>query len=104
MGGVGKIGIFDSVKLLSTKRVLYLSAPPGVELSPLGVWTVSALLPDLNLLLTKSSMVIKIPVSDVLKVADYDLDGMTTIFGKLSQGKLRNGQRQIGQSQDTREP
>lgn len=94
MSGVGKIGIFDRVKLLSTKRVSYLSAPPGVELSPHGVWTVSALLPDSNLLLTKNSIVIKIPVADVLKIADYDLAGMTAMFGKLSQGKLRNGQRQ----------
>ena len=101
MNGVGKIGIFDQVKLLSTKKVSYLSAPPGVETSPHGVWIVSALLPGANLLLTKDNVVIKIPVTDVLKVADYDLAGMTAIFGKLSQGKLLHGQ---GQSrQDTSE-
>jgi hypothetical protein len=73
---------FDQVKLLTTKNVKYLSAPPGTNLDPRGVWQVSAAV-DGELLLVKNNIVIKIPTSDVLKVVEYDLSKMTQQFGNM---------------------
>jgi hypothetical protein len=73
---------FDQVKLLTTKNVKYLSAPPGTSLDPKGVWQVSAAV-DGELLLIKNNIVIKIPTSDVLKVVEYNLSKMTQQFGNM---------------------
>jgi hypothetical protein len=82
-----KIGRFDQVKILTTKNVSYLSAPPNTKVSPKGMWSVSSVV-DGDLLLVKQSTLIRIPASDVLLVIGYDIQKITKNLGKLSHGKV----------------
>lgn len=65
-----RIGRFDFVKLKTTTRVSYLSAPEGELLDPRGTWMVAGIIGE-DLLLTKNSIVIRIHMGDVIKVLDY---------------------------------
>lgn len=90
-----KISRFDQVRLLSTKNIDYLSAPPGTEIDPKGFWSVAAIVKE-DLLLVRSNVVIKVPISDVLKIAGYDISRLTSRLGRLSRGKenrQKDGQR-----------
>jgi hypothetical protein len=82
-----KIGRFDQVKLLTTKNVAYLSAPPGTDVSPQGLWSVVSAIDGDELLLAQKSALIRIPAADVLLVAGYKLDKLTEKLGSLSRGK-----------------
>jgi len=82
-----KIGRFDQVRLRTTKNVSYLSAPPGTEISPKGLWSVVSILADIDLLLARNSALIRIPIADVLLVAGYDINRMTKDLGRLSHGE-----------------
>lgn len=79
-----RIGRFDQVRLLTTKNIRYLSAPPKSKLDPSGIWSVSSVVGRDELLCVHKSMVIKVPASDVLKIADYGLEHITRRFGRLS--------------------
>lgn len=85
---------FDQVRILTTKNVRYLSAPPGTKLDPKGIWQVSGVVAN-ELLLVKNNILIRIPPSDVLKIIEYDLDILTKNFGRF----LENGERQSGQQE-----
>lgn len=74
---------FDQVQLLTTKRVHYISAPPGTQISPDGVWTVAAVI-EMDLLLTKNNITIRIPAEDVFKIVTLDVSAITSHFGKLA--------------------
>lgn len=78
-----KFGRFDQVRIITTKNVNYLSAPPGSVISPYGVWQVSAAIND-DLLLVKNNITIRIPATDVLKVVDYNISTITSKFGSLN--------------------
>ena len=65
-----RVGRFDQVRIKTTKHVNYLSAPDGESLDPKGIWLVAGVVGN-ELLLTKNSIVIKIPPTDVIKVLDY---------------------------------
>ena len=75
---------FDQVKIITTRNVAYLHAPPGEEVSPDGLWQVSAAINN-DLLLVKNNITIRIPATDVLKVFDYDINTITAHFGRLSE-------------------
>jgi len=79
-----KIGQFDQVRLLTVKNVKYLSAPPGTKPSTHGLWSVAGIVKDNELLLTKESVTIRIPTTDVVKVVNYDINNILSILGKLS--------------------
>lgn len=68
----------DQVTLRTSKNVNYFSAIPGSETSPKGIWTVAATIGS-DLLLTKNGCVIKVPITDVLKVSDTSLMTETVI-------------------------
>lgn len=87
-----KIGRFDQVRLITTKNVSYLSAPPGTKASPQGIWSVVASVATNELLLAQNSILIRVPASDVLMVAGYDVDKITKKLGKLSNGEERNSE------------
>jgi hypothetical protein len=78
---------FDQVRLLTTRNVKYLSSPPGQEITPDGLWQVVAAV-DGDLLLAKNSCIIRIPATDVLKVAEYDINNLIKKLGSIS----RNGE------------
>lgn len=79
-----KFSRFDQVKIVTVRNVHYLSAPPGSTVSPKGIWQVAAAIGD-ELLLVKGNATIKIPVTDVLKVVDYNVNAVTAKFGRLSE-------------------
>jgi hypothetical protein len=81
-----KISRFDQVRLLSTKNIKYLSAPPGTKIDPHGTWSVAAVVGD-ELLLVKNNVVVKVPVPDVLRIASYDISHLLSRLGRLSRGK-----------------
>lgn len=96
-----KFSRFDQVTIITTSNVKYLSAPAGTDgvgtaggtmISPKGLWQVSAAINN-DLLLVKNNIVIRIPASDVLKFVEYDLNAITSNFGKL-----RNVEEETGQS------
>jgi len=64
----------DQVTLITTRNVSYLSAKPGTELSPHGIWSVAGSVAGSDLILVKNGIVIRIPASDVLKSKENDLD------------------------------
>lgn len=82
-----KISMFDQVRLLSTKNVSYLSNPSSAPASPKGIWSVAAAI-DNELLLVKGNVVIRVPVADVLKIAEYDISRLVSQLGKLSHGEI----------------
>lgn len=89
-----RVGRFDQVRILTTKNVTYLSAPPGTDVSPKGIWSVTAIIGE-ELLLAKQSALIRIPAADVLIVAGYSIDKVTKNLGKLSHGKKEGKHTQI---------
>ena len=86
-----KVARFDQVKILTTKNVTYLSAPLGNKVSPTGLWSVTAIIGENELLLAKQSAVIRIPATDVLITASYSIEKITKNFGRLSRGESEKG-------------
>jgi len=74
---------FDQVRIITTRNVRYLSAPPGVEVDPHGIWSVSAIVGN-ELLLVKNNVVIRIPDSDVLKIFGFQFDVILGLLGRLT--------------------
>lgn len=72
----------DQVRLLTTRNVTYLSAPPGTKVSPHGIWQVVGAVND-ELLLVKNETVIRIPTSDVLKEEESELKQLLNNLGRL---------------------
>ena len=62
----------DIVTIKTTKNVKWLSAPPGEPTSPKGEWCVIEEKEGV-VLLVKEKTCIRIPVSDTVLVARYDL-------------------------------
>ena len=93
-----KVARFDQVKILTTKNVTYLSAPPGSKVSPAGLWSVTAIIGENELLLAKQSALIRIPATDVLITASYSVEKITKNFGRLSCGESEKGKRNSKES------
>jgi hypothetical protein len=77
---------FDQVRLRTTKNVKYLSAPPGTHASPQGLWSVAGVVAG-ELLLVKYNIIIRIPATDVLKIESYDVNDVTRLLGRLTDGE-----------------
>ena len=101
MNNQSNIGRFDQVMLLTTKNVSYLSAPPGTELSPKGVWSVTAVVGNNELLLVKNKTTIKIPHTDVKIVAKHDLTQVDVAMKGLLHGQKRKRKRDAGRSEES---
>jgi hypothetical protein len=82
-----RIGRFDQVRIITTKNVTYLSAPPGTNTSPKGIWSVVSIVNGNELLLAKNSILIRIPATDVLLVVSYNLENISKSLGNLSNGQ-----------------
>lgn len=80
---------FDQVKLLTTSRITYLSAPPNTPCSPQGLWTIAAVVSG-DLLLTKDNIVIRVNPLDVIKINEYNIDNQSEILrGIISDGRKK---------------
>lgn len=88
-----RIGRFDQVRIITTKNVTYLSAPPGTAADPRGIWSVVSIVNDNELLLAKNSILIRIPATDVLLVVSYSLENINKKLGRLSDGEAEEGKR-----------
>lgn len=65
---------FDVVKLLRSDRVSWVSGPAGRAATPKGGWIVVAGVDKDKYLLARAETLIQIPMEDVFKIADYDLN------------------------------
>jgi len=66
---------FDLVILKSVQNVKWLSGPPSRPTSPKGVWSVVSGVGGRKMLfLAKENTMIQVPVLDVTKVGDYNLN------------------------------
>lgn len=62
---------FDVVRLIHTKNVRYMSGPPERATSPKGEWSIIGFI-ETDAILAKQSTVIRIPTSDIERIAEYD--------------------------------
>jgi len=64
---------FDIVKLKTIENVKWMSGPSGRPATPIGNWSVIGNIKT-SLLLSKNNTIIKVPVNDIVKIADYDIN------------------------------
>ena len=83
----------DRVQLRTTKNITYLSAPPGSIASPQGAWSVVCVVGASELMLAKDTTMIRVPVADVLKIADHNLNDLNAVLGRLTDGRREKRKR-----------
>lgn len=73
---------FDLVKIITTKHVEWMIDVTGTP-DPNGIWSIVCLYPkNGNVLIQKESALVKIPASDLAKVANYNIE---SVFDKLKE-------------------
>lgn len=75
-----QIGRFDKVRLRTVRNVKYISSPIDNPTTD-GDWIVAGIIED-DILASKGSVLIRIPIADVLKTVDYN-QAMETMYSKL---------------------
>ena len=58
-----QINMWDMVRIITTKRINWVSAPEGIIPIPHGVWTVVGIL-GTDLLVSKESCLCRVPIKD----------------------------------------
>lgn len=77
---------FDVVQIITTKKIRFVSGPPGHATNPHGNWSVVGFMgPDV--IIAKDSTIAKVPVSDVRKIANYDMAGIKSQIEKAGYDK-----------------
>lgn len=72
---------FDMVRITTTRNVEWMIDVPGKIPDPNGIWSIICTYPQTGeLLIQKDTAIIKIPVIDVIKVANFSVG---TVFDKL---------------------
>ena len=66
---------FDVIQIITTKRIRFVSGPPGHATDPHGSWSVVAFV-GADVLAAKDSTIVRVPISDVRKIANYDMAGI----------------------------
>jgi len=74
---------FDIVSIKTSKNVPWMSKPKGSEINPHGKWSVVGS-QGVFLILCKEGVLIKIPFTDVEKLADYNIE---KLFEEIKNGK-----------------
>ena len=64
---------FDIVQIIETKRVKYLSGPKNRAAPPSGYWSIVGFI-GADVLLARRNTLTLVPVTDIRKVAGYDID------------------------------
>ena len=80
---------FDVVQLLTTKKVRFLSGPPGAAAAPDGNWSIVGFV-ELDAIIAKDSTIIRVPVADLKKIAAYNLD---SLLSKIHEAGYFNGRK-----------
>jgi hypothetical protein len=73
---------FDLIRILTIEHVVWVSGPAGHPASPQGTWSVIGNIGNV-LLISKDETVVQIPVQDVVKVADYNLERVFEMVRKV---------------------
>jgi len=92
---------FDVCQLITSKNIRFMSGPMGAKPSPHGNWIVVGNLPAGRLVLAKDQTVVVAPVTDVRKVADYDIKHLLKRKFEDIMKEMRNGEK--GQDGETRD-
>ena len=79
----------DQVELLTTKNVRYLSAKPGVSPTPHGLWSVVGIVEG-DILISKDGALVRIPVNDVKKAANYSLEKVLNQLRMVKNGEIQD--------------
>lgn len=72
---------FDIVRLVKIDNVKYMSGPRGRAASPKGEWSIVGFV-EREAVLAKQGTIIRIPVGDIVRIAEYSKDAL---FAKLKQ-------------------
>ena len=64
----------DIVQIVTTKKIKYLSGPEGHSTDPHGNWSIVGFVGP-EAVLAKENTLVRIPLSDIKKVASYSMDG-----------------------------
>lgn len=64
---------FDIVQILTTKRIRFVSGPPGHATDPHGNWTVVGFI-ESDAMVAKDNTIARVPLGDLRQVASYNLD------------------------------
>lgn len=59
---------YDIIQIRTTKRIRYLSAPPGMATDPHGNWSIVGFIKS-DIIAAKENTLVRVPISDVTKVA-----------------------------------
>jgi hypothetical protein len=78
---------FDVIQIMTTKRIRYVSGPPGHSASPSGNWSVIGFVGS-DVMAAKDNTVVRVPVSDIRKIANYDMKGIQQQI--MDAGYLKN--------------
>lgn len=90
---------FDKVVLLTTKNIKWLSAPAGKPDNPKGYWIIVGNIPGTGeVILAKNKTMVKVPISDISKRFDYDIDKFMKRVSEVKSykhlGENKNGQKE----------
>ena len=99
MSNPKEIRQFDRVQILTTRNVKYMSDLPGHTVDPHGFWSVVGFISK-EALIAKETALVRIPIKDVRKVADYDRDNVINSIKTFIE-RQRNGQKERAKSPDT---
>jgi hypothetical protein len=64
----------DIVQILTTRGIKYLSGPEGHATSPQGNWSIVGFVGS-EAVLSKENTLVKVPLTDIKKVASYSVEG-----------------------------
>lgn len=64
---------FDIIQIITTKKIRYLSAPPGSATSPHGDWNVIGMV-GTDVIAAKDNTMVRVPMQNVRKVGSYNLN------------------------------
>lgn len=83
LNDVEEIKSLDIIQITTTKNIKYLSSPPGKATTPQGNWIVTGFIKN-EVIATKEGTIIKVPISDVIKVASYSLNELLNNLKNIS--------------------
>ena len=64
----------DIVQILTTRGIKFLSGPEGQATTPQGNWSIVGFVGS-EVILSKENTLVKVPLSDIRKVASYSVEG-----------------------------
>lgn len=65
----------DIVQIVTTKGIKYLSGPAGQATDPHGHWSIVGFV-GTDAIISKESTLVRVPLSDIRKIAEYNVDGL----------------------------